>query len=77
MTLQQQNRHLQLLRFDETLKDAARKHQMHNIANSPVIEQKETGYGPKHQDYCHKKLELLIFIFIGKSAPENRTNRGS
>lgn len=48
---------------------------MYNITNSPVIEQEETGYGSKHQDYCHAKLELLIFIFVGKSARAKRYNK--
>lgn len=50
---------------------------MYNIINSPVIEQEETGYGSKHQDYCHTKLELLIFIFVGKSARAKRSNKES
>lgn len=39
-----------------------------NLFNySPTVEKEEAGYGSKHQDYCHVKLELLILVFVGKS----------
>lgn len=40
---------------------------------SPTVEKEEAAYGPKHQDYCHIKLELLIFIFVRKSMNKHGT----
>lgn len=33
---------------------------------SPIVQKEEAGYSSKHQDYCHIKLELLVFVFVGK-----------
>lgn len=33
----------------------------------PIVEKEEAGYCSKHQDYRHIKLELFIFVLVGKS----------
>lgn len=45
---------------------------------SPIVQKEEAGYSSKHQDYCHIKLELLVFVFVGKSMgiiEDNKTMR--
>lgn len=37
-----------------------------DFISDTTVEKEEAGYGSKHQDYCHVKLELLILVFVGK-----------